>query len=140
VPQRYLEQVREPGQTVNPLLRFLGVEVEEISPERAVLSLVMKDEFIQGAGVAAGGILATLMDEAMAHAAIVHLKAEEGTTTVELSVRYLKACRLHDTLRAEARVVKRGGSLITVEGEVTNGQRDLTAKGLASFLVLKKRD
>ena len=139
MPQRYLEQVRKPGQTVNPLFRFLGVEVEHISPERAVLGLVMKDEFIQGAGVAAGGVLATLMDEAMAHAAIANLKEGEGTTTVELSVRYLKACRSGDALRAEARVAKRGNSLITVEGDITNGQGELTAKALASFMVLKKK-
>ena len=64
--KNYLSKVRGVDQTVNPLFQFLGVIVEEISPAKSVLRLPLKYHFRQGAGITAGGILATLADEAMA--------------------------------------------------------------------------
>ena len=55
--KEYLNKVRKPNQTVNPLFAFLGVEVESISAGKAVIRLPLRKEFLQGAGVVAGGIL-----------------------------------------------------------------------------------
>ncbi|MBN2139866.1 MAG: PaaI family thioesterase [Desulfovibrionaceae bacterium] len=131
----YLKLVQEPGQTVNPLFAFLGVRVEEISGQRAVLRLDLKPEFVQGAGKVAGGIVATLLDEAMAHAVMASLEPGQATATTGLNVRYFRPADKGQGLRAEARLARRGRRLAFVEAEASiDGQ--VVAKADAQFLVL----
>ncbi len=132
----YLERVSAAGQTANPLFNFLGVKVEKISRELTVLSLPLRDDFIQGGGVTAGGILATLADEAMAHAVLANLEKGQSTATIEMSVRYLRPIK-SGTIKASARTVKRGGKIVTVESEVLDESDNLLIKVIGSFIVLK---
>lgn len=135
MPQTYLDAVRRPGQTVNNLFAFLGIEVDAIEPDRAVLRLPFRPELTQGAGLVAGGVLATLLDEAMAHAVLGGNAPGQRTTTVDLSVSYLRAARPGADLVCEARVVKRGGRVLFVEASATSDGRE-AARATASFLLL----
>lgn len=127
--------MQEADQTVNPLFRFLGVEVEEISPGRAVLRLLVKPELIQGAGVAAGGVLATLLDEAMAHAVLAGNAPDQLTTTVDMNVSYLRPVNREATLTCEARVTKRGSRVVFTEATLRANGLD-AARATASFLIV----
>ncbi|WP_319541549.1 PaaI family thioesterase [uncultured Pseudodesulfovibrio sp.] len=133
MPHVYLEQVRHKTQTVNPLFAFLGIEVDTIEPDRAVLRLPAKPELVQGAGMIAGGILATLLDEAMAHAVLAGNPQGTRTATVNMDVRYLRPAQVHDTIICEAHVVKRGSRIIFVEGIARVGDQEV-ARATASFL------
>jgi len=135
MPARYLEDVAKPGQTVNPLFAFLGVEFKEAGREKARLELPFRPEFIQGGGVAAGGILATLADEAMAHVVMANLEQGQRTATIEMSVRYFRPV-LKGIMVAEAVVVNRGRRIMGVEAQVADGEGRLLAKASASFMVL----
>jgi len=135
MPTTYLDAVRRPGQTVNNLFAFLGIEVDAIEPERAVLRLPYRPELTQGAGLVAGGVLATLLDEAMAHAVLGGNAPGQRTTTVDLSVSYLRAARPGADLICEARVVKRGGRVLFVEAVAESDGRE-AARATASFLLL----
>ncbi|WP_316896306.1 PaaI family thioesterase [Pseudodesulfovibrio indicus] len=135
MPKDYLDAVRQEGQTVNPLFAFLGLAVETIEPDRAVLRLPFRPELIQGGGVVAGGILAALLDETMAHAVLAGNKPGHQTTTVSLSVNYLRPARRGQDLTCEARVVKRGGRVLFLEAEVRSGDAE-AARATASFLLL----
>jgi len=135
MPQSYLEKVRETDQTVNPLFAFLGVEVVEIATDRAVLSLPVKPELTQGAGVTAGGILATLLDETMAHAVLAGNNPGELTTTVDMNVSYYRPVNEDATLICEARVTKRGKRVVFVEAIARNNGHE-AARATASFLIV----
>ncbi len=135
----YLEAVVRPGQTVNNLFGFLGVEVAELAPGLARLSLPLRPEFLQGANMLAGGILATLLDETMAHAVFPSLPAERRVCTVEMSVRYLNGVGPRDMdgppLVCQAQVVRQGSRMVFVEAGITLADRDV-ARASASFLVI----
>jgi len=135
----YLAAVARPGQTVNNLFGFLGVEVEEISPVQARLRLPLRPEFLQGAGMLAGGVLASLLDETMAHAVLPGLPEGQAATTVEMSTRYLSPVGPRDLdgppLSCLARVVRRGKRIAFVEAEVSLGERSI-ARASASFLIV----
>jgi uncharacterized protein (TIGR00369 family) len=135
MPKDYLDAVRQAGQTVNPLFAFLGMVVETIEPDRAVLRLPFRPELIQGGGVVAGGVLAVLLDETMAHAVLGGNKPGHKTTTVNLSVSYLRPAGSGADLTCEARVVKRGGRVLFVEAEARSGDVE-AARATASFLLL----
>ena len=132
----YLDAVALPGQTVNPLFQMLGIEIESITAERAVLRLPFREGFIQGGGVIAGGIIATLLDEAMAHVAIANLTEQEGkhTATIDFSIRYLSAARRDQELIARAWIAKKGKRICFLESEITACTR-VIAKATASFLI-----
>lgn len=133
MPKEYLEAVSQPDQTVNPLFAFLGMEVESIEPDTATLRLPFKKELIQGAGLVAGGILATLLDETMAHAVLGGNAPGQRTTTVEMSVSYLRPVANGDDLICSAKVVKRGRRVIFVEAEIRAGNREC-ARATGTFL------
>ncbi len=135
----YLEAVVRPDQTVNNLFGFLGVEVAELAPGQARLSLPLRPEFLQGANMLAGGILATLLDETMAHAVFPTLPPERRVCTVEMSVRYLSGVGPRDMdgppLVCRAQVVRQGSRVVFVEAGITLAGRDV-ARASASFLVV----
>nr|WP_321259759.1 PaaI family thioesterase [uncultured Pseudodesulfovibrio sp.] len=133
MPHAYLEQVRQKNQTINPLLAFLGIEVDEIKPDNAILRLPAKPELLQGAGVVAGGILATLLDETMAHAVLGGNPQGKRTATVDMNVSYLRPVQPHTDLVCKARVVKRGSRILFTEASVQADGRDV-ARATASFL------
>ena len=136
MPSEYLQAVRRPGQEVNALFAFLGVEVVEIEPGRAVLRLPVKPELTQGARMAAGGVMATLMDEAMAHAVLAGNGPGELTTTVDMNVSYLRAAGPGAVLECEARVVKRGGRVVFADAVLRGDGRE-TARATATFLLVR---
>ncbi|AGW12549.1 PaaI family thioesterase [Megalodesulfovibrio gigas] len=129
----YLEAVVRPEQHVNPVLRHLGVVVSRLDREEAVLACAVTPSLTQGAGVLAGGIIATLLDEAMAHAILARL-GEVRIATVELSVRYFSPVRSGDDVAARAWVYREGARLITVEAELMRNAETLAAKAVATFM------
>lgn len=133
--RRYLEEIIKPGQQVNPLFTMLGIEVERIADGEAVLVLPPGPGLIQGAGVVAGGVLATLADEAMAHAVVGGLEDHQTTATVECSIRYLSPARPGVPLKARAEVVRRGRSVVFVEADVLGDGEKLLARASGSFFV-----
>jgi len=132
----YLEKVKQPGQEVNPLFNLLGVAVEKMEPDSCVLSLPFQQGFIQGAGLLAGGIMATLADEAMAHLVLSNLEPGSDTATIEMNMRFLRPLD-QGPLKAEARMVKKGKKIITVKAEVKGPGEKLLAEAGASFMVIE---
>ncbi|WP_035250896.1 PaaI family thioesterase [Desulfocurvus vexinensis] len=135
----YLDALQQPGQTVNPLFATLGVEVEHVTDGEATLRLPPNAGLVQGGGVVAGGVLATLADEAMAHAVIGGLAEGLITATVECSVRFLSPARPGAALRARAVVVRRGRTIVFAEASVTDSDGRLLARASGSFLVMPRR-
>lgn len=135
MPQKYLEQICRPDQAVNPLFQHLGIEVLGLQPDKASLRLFIKPELIQGAGNAAGGILAALLDEAMAHAVLGGNQPGQLTSTVDMNVSFLNPVKQGDTLVCEGRVIKRGSRVVFVEASASNNGTE-AARATGSFLLL----
>lgn len=133
--REYLDALRRGDLQVNRLFVFLGVEMVTLEPEECILGLAVRSDFLQGAGVMPGGISATLLDEAMAHVVLAGLQNGESTATVELSVRFLASVAAGEHVTAQARPLKRGARIVTVEGELLKEDGTLAAKGTGSFIV-----
>jgi len=135
MPEQYLEAVKDPEQSVNPLFAFLGLRVEAFEPGRAVLRLECGPELVQGAGLVAGGVLATLLDETMAHAALAGNRPGQQITTIDMSVSYLRPVNAGDVLVCEATVIQRGSRVLFVEACARAAAKEV-ARATASFLLL----
>lgn len=131
----YLAAVMQDTQDVNPVLNHLGIRVEQAQNGTARLRLDASEHVAQGAGMTAGGIIATLLDEAMAHAMLSALKGHTRTATIDMHVQYLSGVRPGTVLHAEAQVVKNGSSIAFVRAQATTPQGKVAATATASFFL-----
>ena len=137
MPQEYLRAVLQEDQKVNQLFTFLGARVAAAEDGAACVLLPVSSKLAQGGGMVAGGILATLADEAMAHAVLSLLPKGQHTATAEMNVRFLRAAdpKADGYIEAVGRVIKPGRSLMFAEAEVTDNTGRLLAKAGGTFWV-----
>ena len=115
--------------------RLLGIKFESAEPGHAVLTLPIREEHKQNHGVVHGGAIASLIDSAMAFAIIPLLAEKEHTTTVDLTIHYLRPLT-EGVAKSSARVVRAGRRVITVSAEVFDHKDRLVATALSTYLRL----
>jgi uncharacterized protein (TIGR00369 family) len=115
-----------------PYPRLLGFELVDLKFGEATLKVAMRDDLRQPYGVLHGGATASLIDTAMAFACISCLPEGEKTTTIDLTVHYL---RPHTTgeVFCTAKVLRNGRRIQTVSAEVVNEEGKLIATGLSTY-------
>ena len=116
-----------------PFARLLGIEADLVEPGHAVLSIKIRDDLKRNGGIAHGGVAAALIDSAMAFAIVPLLEENERTTTVDLTIHYMRPLT-DGTARASARVVRAGRRIITVSAELFDSQEKLAATALSTYL------
>ena len=83
-----------------------------------------------------GGLLSTLLDEAMAHACI---SREGNAVTAELTVRFVKPVEVGETVKVSGEVVLVKGRVLKTQGEVQTAGGQTVARGEARFLMMQGR-
>ncbi|WP_213434123.1 MULTISPECIES: PaaI family thioesterase [Lysobacteraceae] len=120
-----------------PFSVFIGAELAQLSPGTAVLALQLAPLHHQQYGQAHGGVIAYLVDNAMAFAA----GSLTGTpvVTVEFKVQYLTPA-VGTELFATAEVESAGKRLLAcrcrVESDDATGARTVVALGLGTIAVV----
>ncbi len=109
-------------------LGLLDMRVEEASPDFCRMRLPFRPALLRNGGVMHGGAIAALLDTAgvMAIKAGVEPEIKEGIPTITMTVNYLAPARETDVL-AEARIIRRGRSLIFVEVKALSSSGELLA-------------
>lgn len=112
----------------------LGIRLASIGTDEAVLELPYKQELATIGDVIHGGAIGALIDTAAMAAAWASDEVPENPAgaTVALSVNFASAARGSD-LRAESKVVRRGGRMSFCEVEVRDGEGQLVAHGIATY-------
>jgi len=121
-----------------PFAKLLGIKLDSVEPGLASLSLEIREDFKQNAGVVHGGVIAALIDSAMAFAIVPLLKSDETTTTVDLTISYLRPLR-SGIVVATARVLRAGGRLIVLTADLLDNDGNLAATALSTYTKLSKR-
>ncbi len=107
------------------------------------LSILLEERHTNPHGVMHGGVITTLMDEALGGviASVRGMQAmrEAPHATVDMNVSFLSAARPGDDIIVEARVLKIGRAVAFGEAEARRrGEDSLTAKGRFTFTILRK--
>ena len=112
----------------------LGIRVESLGTDEAVLALPYKPELATIGDVVHGGAIGALIDTAAMAAAWSTDDVPENPagSTVSLSVNFASAASGVD-LRAHARVAERGGRLSFCEVQVTDPDDMVVAHGIATY-------
>ncbi len=118
----------------SPYVAHLGMQLTEIQPGRATLTLPFADSLVTIGTVVHGGAIASLIDTAAMVAAWsdIEVPSKARGTTVNLTVAYLAAAEKED-LQAVARVLRRGRNLVYLDVEVNGASGSAVAKGLVTY-------
>lgn len=128
--QRLAERVVRSMLASDALSRWLGIEVVAVAPRRATCRMTVRDEMVNGFGVAHGGIVFALADSAFAFACNTHGMV---TVAVDNAITYPAAIHPGDELTAEAAEDAHSNRLGYYRVVVTNQHRAVVAlfKGTA---------
>jgi acyl-CoA thioesterase len=118
-----------------PYAKFLGIKIDQIAVGSATLSLKVRDELKQNRGVVHGGAIASLIDSATAFAIISMLEPEESTTTVDMTISYLRPVT-RGRMTATAKVTRAGRRIIAVSAEAFDDKQTLVATSLSTYIKL----
>jgi uncharacterized protein (TIGR00369 family) len=116
-----------------PFARLLGIQIESVLAGHAVLSLPVRDDHKQNHGVVHGGVIASLIDSSMAFAIIPLLAENERTTTVDLTIHYLRPLT-EGVAKSTAQVVRAGRRVIVVKAELVDHSERLVATAVSTYL------
>lgn len=103
---------------------------------RIVGRFVLGERYQGGGGFAHGGIIATLLDEAMGK---VCRFREVRAVTAELTVEYLKPVNVQNELIVEGRETEMKGRNIFMTGEIRDSAGAVLAKSRARFVVIAQK-
>lgn len=85
-------------------------------------------------GIIHGGIIATLLDEAMAKIILIQ---DLAAVTADLNIKYRKSLPVGTRVKAEARITQQKSRTIRTEAVLTDGNGSVYAEATAVYIVVK---
>lgn len=125
-------RIREVFETI-PFAKLLGIELGELKRGEATLQLHITDPLKRNNGFVHGGAIASLVDTAAALALMTTLEPDERTTTIDLTIHYLRPI-LEGRATACARVLRSGRRVSVITVEVFDQAKVVAATALTSFI------
>ncbi len=116
-----------------PLAEFFGIEPVH-DQDRMGCRITINENHLNPHGVVHGGVLFTMVDQAMGMAAYQHLAPNQICTTLEIHIRYLKPVS-EGVIEVLATVLNQGRRIVQLEAKATAGGRVVGA-ATGSFVVL----
>jgi len=121
-----------------PAAALLGMQLDEVDAGRTVFSIVADEMHENPMGSMHGGIVAALVDTAMACALSSMLPADAGFTTLELKTNYVRAItQATGRVYAEGTVLHSGGRVATTEARVHDDSGALYAHATSTCLIVR---
>lgn len=119
-----------------PLRRYLGLGLETSDePGRASASLVLGPERRNPNGTVHGAVLFAMVDTAMGAATMSVLPEGQFCASVDVQLRFVRPASAGE-LRAEVEVLKRGRSVVHLDGRVHDADQRLVATAAGTFTII----
>ncbi len=132
-----VEVVKLANLEVNPYWKHLGIKPVSGSDGKIIgVVLDVTKDLKQIYGTVHGGVLASLVDSAMAVAIHQQLAADEGCATVEMKLNYFRPVS-EGRLMAEGKVIQKGSKIVVGQCEIRNDKGHLVAFGTGTFMINK---
>jgi acyl-CoA thioesterase len=127
-PQQTAEHVREGMLANDRASKALGMQVVEVGPGSARLTMTIRDDMLNGHDICHGGLIATLADSAFAFACNSY---NELTVASGFAIDLLAPGRAGDVLSARCTEVSKAGRTGVYDTEITNqrGERVAVFRG-----------
>lgn len=120
-----------------PFADFMGLEIETLSPQLAVMRAVHRPEFLRPGGTVAGPIMTGLADAAFYALILSNIGPVELAVTTNLSINFLRKPPPGDVIAA-ARLLKLGKRLAVCEASLYSealGEAQPVAHATATYSI-----
>jgi uncharacterized protein (TIGR00369 family) len=121
-----------------PFSRLLGTKLVEVTPERVVAEVAVREELTNRNGVLHGGALMAIADNLGGTATSINIPPGASTTTIESKTNFFAAIPQGETLRAECTPLHRGRTTQVWQTRITRADGRLAALVTQTQLVLNK--
>jgi acyl-CoA thioesterase len=115
-----------------PIAKFLGMELAELAPGYAKITMTLKPEHLNFNGLVFGGIIMCLADQAFAYGMNSLVTPSIATN---FSIQLIAGAKVGDVLTAECRPLKSGRRVGFAEMTVTDQSGKLIAKATGTTVV-----
>jgi uncharacterized protein (TIGR00369 family) len=114
-----------------PFIDHLQITRDSADGGQARVSVQLRPELLNNHGGGHGGVVMTLLDCAMAHAALSKVDYEREVVTVDMSVAFLRPAT--GQLVAVGQAVGGGKSVCFCEARITNADGEVAAQAMGTF-------
>jgi len=114
-----------------PFFEHLGIVREHAEGGEARVSIVLRPELLNNHAGGHGGVVMTLLDCAMAHAALSRVDYAREVVTIDMHVAFMRPAG--GRLVASGRVTGGGRSVCFCEAKMTDEDGELAAQAMATF-------
>jgi uncharacterized protein (TIGR00369 family) len=119
-----------------PIAEVMGFHLVEAENGRAVFEGLPEFRFYNPIGTVHGGFAATLLDSALGCAIFSTLAKGDAWTTLELKLNFVRALSKDSgPVRAEGRIVHRGRTVATSEGDLKDRAGKLYAHATTTCMI-----
>ena len=114
-----------------PFIEHLGIVREHAAEGVARVAMELRPELLNNHAGGHGGVVMTLLDCAMAHAALSRIDYSREVVTVDMHVAFMRPAS--GRLVAEGRATGGGKSVCFCEARITDANGDLAAQAMGTF-------
>jgi acyl-CoA thioesterase len=123
-PQQIAESIREAMWRDDRASQTLGMQVQSVAPGRAVSTMTVREDMLNGHDICHGGLVAMLADSTFAYACNAY---NEVTVASGFDINLIAAAHLGDVLTASAAEVSKSGRTGVYDIVVTNQRGETIA-------------
>jgi acyl-CoA thioesterase len=121
--------------SADPYAKYLGIQIEKVEEGEAAVSIIVRENMLNFHGAANGGMIFSLADVAFAIASNSYGQTSVG---INVSINYMKAAMLGDSLTATAHEVSKNPRLALYRLTVCNQNNEIVA--VADGMVYRKKE
>ena len=134
------ETLTQPGSTVRPVagperhvpfLELLAASRDFAADGKAIVSLELRPELCNNHGGGHGGVVMTLLDSAMAHAALSRIDYSREVVTIDMHIGFMRPSS--GRLEVTGRATGGGRSVCFCEAEAVDASGQVVAKSMGTF-------
>ena len=135
----YLGEVQKRGRDANPFFKLMEIEVVSFGDGKAILTMEVRPDMMNGAGWMQGGIYTAIADEAMALALFTALDENDQIATISETTSFFRGVR-EGRIVAEGKVTRTGRQVAFAEGRVrADGAEDqVLSQTSANFSIIRR--
>ena len=122
-----------------PFAKFLGIKIIEITPDRVLAELVVREDLNHRFGIMHGGAIMALADNCGGTAASANLKEGQTTTTLESKTNFFAAVPIGDVAKAECTALHKGRTTMVWQTRITRNDGRLCALVTQTQMVLEQK-
>ncbi|MDP9971829.1 uncharacterized protein (TIGR00369 family) [Variovorax paradoxus] len=114
-----------------PFSEHLGLRLEHAEGGESLVSVVLRPELLNNHARGHGGVLMTLLDSAMAHAALSRVGYAREVVTVDMHIAFMRPAG--GLLQGQGRATGGGRSVCFCEATVTDASGEVAARAMGTF-------